>query len=104
GSNRAQMEQAREEALAPFKAAEEAASAHAKAKSEADFYLLHVDSYLAKIAADPHSKWDLGSLSDRYKLARELKEELRPILVEEILHEPLTSKDAHSLIEALVNR
>jgi hypothetical protein len=104
GSSRAQMEQVRDEALAPFKAADEAAGAQARAAKEADLYLFHVDIYLQKIAAEACTERNLGSPADRYQLAQRLKEEFRPILIEEILNEPLTLDDAHSLIEALVNR
>lgn len=104
GVSRAEMERARDEVLAPFKAAEEAARAQAQAASQTDLYLLHVDSYLAKIAADPHSKWELGNFSERNRLAQELKEEIRPILIQAILEEPLSFNDAHTLIESLVDR
>lgn len=46
GAGRAEMERTRDEVLAPLKSAEEAACAQAQAASQADLYLIHVDSYL----------------------------------------------------------
>ncbi|MBZ5644561.1 MAG: helix-turn-helix domain-containing protein [Acidobacteriia bacterium] len=100
GSTRSQMEQTREGVLAPYKAAEEAASVQAQASRQADFYLLHVNSCLEKIALSRN----LGDFSRRQQLAKELKEEIRPILVEEILEEPLSLDEAQTFIASLVNR
>jgi hypothetical protein len=104
GTSQREMEKARDIALAPFQAAEEAARVQAQATSQADLYLLHVDSYLAKIGADPDSEWDLGNSSDRGQLAQELKTEIRPILIQAILEEPLNLDEAYTFIESLVDR
>jgi hypothetical protein len=104
GANRAEMERTRDEVLAPFKAAEESARAQTQAASQTDFYLAHVDSYLTKIDSDPHSKWEFGSFSERNRLAQELKEEIRPIVIQEILEEPFSLDEAHAFIESLVDR
>jgi hypothetical protein len=98
GVSRAQMERVRDEVLAPFTAAAETARIQAQAARTADFYLLHVDSYLAKLARD----LDLGSSSARYQLAQKLKEEIRPILIAEILEEPLNLNEAYTFIESLM--
>jgi excisionase family DNA binding protein len=103
GVSRKEMEQARDSALAPFKAAEEAIRAEAQASSQADFYLLHVDSYLQKIAADTRAGLELGSFSERHQLAEDLKQTIRPMLIQEILEEPLSLDEAHTLIESLVD-
>lgn len=104
GTTRAEMERTRDEVLAPFKAAEEAVRAQAQATSQADLYLLHVNSYLERIAADPRSEWDLGSFADRYQLAQKLKAEISPLVIQEILKESLSLDEAHTLIETLVDR
>ncbi|MBZ5641488.1 MAG: helix-turn-helix domain-containing protein [Acidobacteriia bacterium] len=104
GIGRTQMERVRDDALAPFKAAEADFRVNAQAACQADSYLLHVDSHLDKIAADPHSDLSLGNFSDRCRLAQELKQEIRPIVIEEILTEPLTLDEANTLIDSLVDR
>ncbi len=100
GAGRAEMERVRDEVLAPFKATQEAARVQAQAASQADLYLLHVDTYLARIAADR----GLENFSDRYRAAQDLKKEIRPILIQEILAEPLSLSDAYTFIESLVDR
>jgi hypothetical protein len=100
GSSRTLMEQARDGVLAPYKAAEEAAIVQCQASRQADYYLLHVDSCLEKLALIR----SLGDFSRRQQLARALKGEIRPILIQEILEEPLNTNEAHTFIESLVNR
>lgn len=102
GTPRATLERVRNDVLAPFKTAQETARIQAHAASQADIFLLHVDSYLSIIAADLHSELDFGNFSDRYQFAQELKREIRPILIEEILDEPLNLNEAHTFIESLV--
>jgi excisionase family DNA binding protein len=99
-TSRMQMERVRDEVLAPFRAAEETARVQAQAASTADFFLLHVDSYLNKIAADR----GLRDFSGCYQEAQELKAEIRPSLIREILEEPLSLDDAYTLIETLIDR
>ena len=104
GCSRAQLERVRDEALVPFKAADEHARAHTLAERDANLYLLHVDSFLARIPSDRYSNRNLASSYGRYQLAQELKKEFRPILIEEILSETLTVEDAHCIIEAWLHR
>ena len=103
GASRMEMERIRDEVLAPFRAAEGAARAKAVAARQADLYLLHLDSCLQKIVADPRSELDLDNFSERYRLAQELREKIRPILIEAILEEPLTLDEARTFVESLVN-
>ena len=81
------------------KAAQEAARAQAQAASQADFYLLHIDSYLEKVAADGGRE----NFSDRYRVVQDLKKEIRPILIEELLKEPLSLDEAYTFIQSLVD-
>ena len=103
GSSRPQMERVCDEVLAPFKAAQEAARIQAQAASQADSYLRHVDYHLGRIAVDQHSALNLGNFSDRYRLGQELKDEIRPILIEAILEELLSLDEAYTFVESLVD-
>ena len=100
GTGRAEMERIRDEIMVPFKAAEETARAQARAASQADLYLLHLDSYLETIAADR----GLRDFSERYQVAQDLKKEIRPILIEEILAEPFSLDEAYTFIKSLADR
>ena len=100
GTSRAEMERTRDKVLVPFKAAEESVRVKEQAVRHADLYLLHVDSYLEKIAAHRN----LGDFSHRHRLAQELKEQIRPILIQEILEEPLSPNEAHTFVESLICR
>lgn len=103
-SGRYDMERVRDEVLAPFKAADESVRARSQATAQADLCLLHVDSYLERIAADRNSKWESGSYLERYQLAQQLKKEIRPMLIQAILEEPLALAETHTFVESLVDR
>ena len=100
GNSRMQLERVRDEMLAPFKAAEDAVRVREQATRQADSYLFYVDSYLEQIAVGR----SLGNPSQRYQLAQELKEKIRPVLVQEILDEPLGLQEARTFIESLIDR
>ena len=106
GAGRAEMEQVRAETLAPFRVADEEARARTEsarlqddAARRADWYLTQVDSYVASMGQNLS-----GRHSDSKDLARILKQQIRPILIKEILEEPLTTLDAQTLIRGLIDR
>lgn len=103
GANCVEMSRVRDQVLAPFRAADDAAGVEAKAAANAEFYLVHVDSYLEKLALDSRRKSSVGDFFERRKLAQELKAEIRPILVEDFLEEPLGLNEAYKLVESLVD-
>lgn len=100
GANRAHMELTAKRVLEPFKAADQAASVQATAFQQAEMYLLHIDTYLGSFALNRN----LGDFSRRRQLATKLKNEIRPILIQEILEEPMSSTEAHTFIESLIKR
>jgi hypothetical protein len=94
------MELTAKRVLEPFKAADQAASVQATAFQQAEMYLLHIDTYLGSFALNRN----LGDFSRRRQLATKLKNEIRPILIQEILEEPMSSTEAHTFIESLIKR
>jgi excisionase family DNA binding protein len=97
GATRANMENARDTALAPFRAAK-------KAAVDADFYLLHVANYIEKLGNEETGKWELGNWSERYDLTAKLKPKLRPLLIQRLLEEKLDLDEAHEFIEEWIEQ
>jgi hypothetical protein len=92
GATREKMENARDAALAPFRAA-------AKAASDADRYLEHVGDYIEKLGNERTGEWDLGSWSERYGIGEKLRAKLRPLLIQTLIDEKLDVDEAHEFIE-----
>lgn len=104
GASSAEFDAARQEALAPFIAAEaearaerEAAQAKVKLEREADMYLYRVDSYLAKLEADPDG-WNFEG--KRHQYAEQIKQEIKRDLIEEL---PLHLTTGWQRVEQLVD-
>lgn len=96
-ATRAKMENAREMALAPFRAA-------TKAAGDADRYLQHVSEYVEKLGNEETGEWDFGDWFERYHLGTKLKAKLRPVLIKRLLEEPLDVDEAHEFIEEWLDR
>jgi hypothetical protein len=92
GATRAKMENVRDAALAPFRAA-------AKAAADADRYLLHVANHIDKLGNEETGEWELGDWFERHRLAEKLTAKLRPLLVQELTKETLEINEAHEFIE-----
>jgi hypothetical protein len=92
GATRDKMENARDAALAPFRAA-------AKAASDADRYLEHVYDYIEKLGNERTGEWDLGRWSERYDLGEKLRVKLRPLLIQALLEEKLDADEAKEFVE-----
>jgi hypothetical protein len=97
GVTRAKMENARDAALAPFRAAR-------KAAADADRYLQHVSEYIEVVGNEETGEWDLGDWFKRYPLAEKLKAKLRPVLIQELLEETMDVDEAHEFIEEWLDR
>ena len=97
GTIRAKMENARDAALAPFRAA-------TKAAADADRYLQHVTNHIEELGNEDTGEWDLGDWSERYDLAAKLRAKLRPVLIQKLLEEPLDVDEAHEFIEGWIDR
>jgi len=97
GATRTRMENARDAALAPFRAA-------VKAAADADLYLLHVASHIEGLGNEETGEWDLGDYSERYRLAGQLKAKLRPVLIRKLSEELLDENQAHEFIEEWLDR
>jgi hypothetical protein len=97
GTTRAKMENARDAALAPFRAA-------ARAASDADRYLQHVGSHIEELGNEETGEWDLGDYSERYSLATKFKARLRPLLIQKLIEETLDIDEAHKFIEEWLDR
>jgi hypothetical protein len=97
GATRAKMENARDAALAPFRAAK-------KAAVDADLYLLHVANHIEELGNEETGDWELGNWSERYDLAAKLKAKLRPLLIEKLIKETLDVDAAHEFIEEWLDR
>jgi len=97
GATRAKMENAREAALAPFRAAK-------KAATDADRYLQHVSEYIEVLGNEETGEWELGAWSDRYELAKKLKIKLHPALIRKLSDEPMDENEAHEFIEEWLDR
>lgn len=91
------MENARDAALAPFRAA-------TKAAADADRYLQHVTNHIEELGNEETGEWDLGDWSERYDLAAKLRAKLRPVLIQKLLEEPLDVDEAHEFIEEWIDR
>ena len=97
GATRAKMENARDAALAPFRAA-------ARAAADADRYLQHVSDYIEELGNNETGEWDLGDLFERYRLAAKLKAKLQPQLIQKLSKETLDVDEAHEFIEEWLDR
>lgn len=97
GATRAKMENARDAALAPFRAAK-------KAATDADRHLLHVHGYIEQLGDEDAEEWELGEWSERYELAKRLTIKLRPILTRWLTDEPLDDSQARRRIEKWIVR
>ncbi len=97
GATRAKMENAREAALAPFRAAK-------KTATDADRYLQHVSEYIEVLGNEETGEWELGAWSDRYELAKKLKIKLHPALIRKLSDEPMDENEAHEFIEEWLDR
>lgn len=97
GATRAKMENARDAALAPFRAAK-------KAAADADLYLLHVSSYIEELGNEETGEWELGEWSERYHLAAKLRPKLRPLLIQKLLEETMDVHEANDFIEDWIDR
>jgi excisionase family DNA binding protein len=118
GCGRSEMERAKDAALAPIRergrAAQEARSNEiaaqvqaqidrSRAEAEADRLLRYVGDYIEEIGGEK-GEWDLGNHWERYRLAEEIKEELRSKFISLLLHGELSADEASELIEEYVNR
>jgi hypothetical protein len=92
GATRAKMENARDAALAPFRAA-------TKAAADADRYLRHVANHIEKLGNEETGEWDLGDWFERYRLAEKLRAKLRPLLIQKLTKETLDVDEVHEFIE-----
>jgi hypothetical protein len=97
GASRAQMENVRDAALAPFRAANRAAE-------DADGYLQHVAIYIEEVGNEETGDWDLGNCFERSLLATELKGKLRTALIQKLLKETLDLVEGHEFIEEWLDR
>jgi hypothetical protein len=97
GATHAKMENARDAALAPFRAA-------VRAAADADQYLRHVQDYIEELGNEDTGEWDLGGWSERYGLAKKLKIKLRPALIRKLSAEALDESDARKSIEEWIDR
>jgi len=97
GTTRAKMESTRDAALAPFRAA-------AQAAKDADQYLHHVHEYIHEVGNEDTGEWDLGGWWKRYDLAEKLKVKLRPVLIRELSQEPMDKDEAFGFIEEWLDR
>lgn len=97
GCPRAKMENARDAALAPFRAAK-------KAAADAELYLLRVSSYIEELGNEETGEWDLGDWLGRQRLAEKLKSKLRPLLIENLLEQKMDSEEAKDFVEDWVDR
>ncbi len=97
GATHANMENARDAALAPFRAA-------TKAAADADRYLQHVANHIEELGNEETGEWDLGTWSERYHLAAKLGAKLRPVLIQKLLEETLDVDEAHEFIEEWLDR
>lgn len=97
GVSRAQMQNVRDAALAPLRAAKRAAE-------DADKYLRHVAIYIEQVSNEDTGDWDLGNWFKRSQLATKFKCKLRPTLIQELLKETLDVDEANELIEEWIDR
>lgn len=97
GVTRAKMENARDAALAPFRAA-------ARAVADADQYLHHVNHYVEELGNEDTGEWDLGGWSKRFELAKKLKIKLRPALIRKLSEDPMDENEAYVFIEEWLDR
>jgi len=96
GATRAELEEARDAALAPFRARK-------KAGDDVDRYLEHVAAYIEKLGA-PDGEWDLGDYFERCRFAEQLKKQIRPVLTGAIVvGEIENADDAKDFIEDAVD-
>ena len=91
------MKDARDAALAPFRAA-------TKAAEDADRYLQHVSDYIEELGNEETGEWDLGDHFKRYRLKEKLKAKLRPLLIQKLIAETLSEDEAHEFIEEWIDR
>jgi hypothetical protein len=97
GTTRAKMENARDAALAPFRAAR-------KAAADADRYLRHVSNHIEQLGNDETGEWEFGDWLERYHLAEKLKGKLRPLLIQKLLEEMLDEDEVREFIEGWLDR
>lgn len=97
GAPRAKMENVRDAALAPFRAAK-------KVPADADRYLEHVSNYIEELGNEETGDWELGDGLERYQIAAKLKPKLRPLLIQKLLKDTLDEDLAHEFIEEWVDR
>lgn len=97
GATRTKMENARDGALAPFRAA-------TKADADADRYLQHVFIYIEELGNEETGEWDLGDWSERYQLAAKLKTKLKPRLIKKLIEDNLQMDDANDFIEQWIDQ
>jgi hypothetical protein len=97
GTTRAKIENARDTALAPFRAEK-------KAAADADRYLQHVADYIEELGNEDTGEWDLGSWSERFELAKKLKIKLRPLLIRKLSEDPMDENETYGFIEEWLDR
>lgn len=103
GASRAELEQVKNAALEPFRAAIAERQAAASVAAQVEQHLSHVGAYLEELAANDESGvLGLGDFSARYEHTHELKERLRPVLVEKLKGQPLNQAQAHKLIQQFI--
>jgi hypothetical protein len=98
-----ELRQIKERALEPIKA--DVAERKAKkertrcAENQATRYLPHIDTYLRHLERDEDYAFD-----DRWRLAKELEEDLRPLLTDELVAHPDRGEDeAQAFIENFIH-
>lgn len=97
GATRAKMENARDIALGPFRAA-------TKAAKDAELYLKHVANHIEKLGNEETGEWELGDWFERHRLAEKLTAKLRPVLVQKLTKEMLDMHEAHKFIEEWIDQ
>ena len=88
GTTRAEIENARYRALAPFPAAK-------KAGADADLYISYVSGYIKELGNEESGEWDLGNWFNRRDLAAKLKSNLRPLMIQKLVDKSMDTS-AHS--------
>jgi len=97
GATRSKMENARDAALAPFRAA-------TKAAADADRYLQHVSNYIEELGNEETGDWELGDWFERNDLAAKLRAKLRPLLIQKLLENSPAEREIDKFIEDWVDQ
>ena len=90
GTTRAEIENARYRALAPFPAAK-------KAGADADLYISYVSGYIKELGNEESGEWDLGNWFNRRDLAAKLKSNLRPLMIQKLVDKTMDTRYTISL-------